>query len=140
MNGARGLILGDFGEAIAPSTERRLGEDCHTPIANRAPEALFEPTTPLSLPSDIWSLGAAIWEILDMKFLLSEQEPTDEIVAQQLDVLGSEGFPAAWNELWERNGQDNAATEAIPRRPTEERDTWPPLEEAFEEFIQKYRR
>lgn len=28
----------------------------------------------------------------------------------------------------------------IPRRPTGVRETWPPLEKAFDEFVQKYKR
>ncbi|KAG8417512.1 hypothetical protein J3458_005011 [Metarhizium acridum] len=70
----------------------RLGKDCHTPVAMRAPEALFEPDAPLSYPWDIWSLGTAIWEILGMKFIFSESETDDEIVAQQIDVLGDRHF------------------------------------------------
>jgi serine/threonine-protein kinase SRPK3 len=74
LDDARGLILSDFGEAFSPATERRLGRDCNIPLAKRAPEAFFEPDEPLSYPSDIWSLGTAIWEILGMKFIFSESE------------------------------------------------------------------
>ena len=58
---AHGLILSDFGEAFSPTTEQRLGRDCNIPLAKRAPEALFEPDSLVSYPSDIWSLGTAIW-------------------------------------------------------------------------------
>ncbi|KAK2048683.1 kinase-like protein [Colletotrichum somersetense] len=85
---AHGLVLIDFGEAFAPAMEQRLGKDCNTPMAKKAPETLFEPDAPLSYPSDIWSLGTAIWEILGMKFIFSESETQDQIVAQQTDVLG----------------------------------------------------
>lgn len=141
---ARRLILSDFGEAYAPATERRVGRECNTPLASRAPEALFEPDAPLSLPSDIWSLGTAIWEILGMKFIFSQSEPADEVVAQQIDVLGSQHFPSCWKKQWERSSNDQeAATPGralLPLRPTGDRERWPPLEEAFEEFVQKYRR
>lgn len=138
---AHGLILSDLGEAFSPATEQRLGLDCHIPVAKRAPEALFEPNKPLSYPSDIWSLGTAIWEILGMKFIFSESETQDEIVAQQLDVLGSRNFPESWRKQWERSGEEEKHAEvAIPRKPTYERETWPNLENAFEEFVQKYRR
>ncbi|KAF1912614.1 kinase-like domain-containing protein [Ampelomyces quisqualis] len=116
LDDAHGLILSDFGEAFSSATEQRLGRHCKIPLAKRAPEAFFEPDEPLSYPSDIWSLGAAIWEILGMKFIFSESESQDEIVAEQID-----------------NG-------AIPRQPTDDREIWPCLENAFEEFVQKYRR
>ncbi|CAJ2506664.1 Uu.00g078500.m01.CDS01 [Anthostomella pinea] len=67
-------------------------------MAKRAPEALFEPNAPLSYPSDVWSLGTAFWEILGMKFIFSEDETTDQLVAQQIDVLGSYEFPLDWQK------------------------------------------
>ncbi|KAK7702445.1 hypothetical protein SLS64_009737 [Diaporthe eres] len=139
---AHGLILSDFGEAFSPATEQRLGKDCNTPLAKRAPETLFEPSKHISYPSDIWSLGTAIWEILGMKFIFSESETQDEIVAQQIDVLGLSNFPQSWRKQWERLGEEDKPDSniTIPRRPTGERETWPDLEDAFEEFVQKYRR
>ncbi|KAF2850918.1 protein kinase [Plenodomus tracheiphilus IPT5] len=143
---AHGLILSDFGEAFSPATEQRLGRHCNIPLAKRAPEALFQPNDTLAYPSDIWSLGTAIWEILGMKFIFSEAETQDEIVAQQIDVLGSGGFPESWRMQWERGtsnkdgGDVYATTDIIPRQPVGERETWPTLDTAFEEFVQKYRR
>lgn len=146
VDDANGLILGDFGEAFAPATEDRLGGDCNTPVAMRAPEALFEPDTPISFSADIWSLGTAIWEILGMGFIFDESATVDEIVAQQIDILGSEGLPQAWREHWERPQWEELVTETevhVPRRPTTgdgDWEAWPPLEQAFEVFVQKYRR
>ncbi|KAK8075705.1 kinase-like protein [Apiospora hydei] len=143
LDDANGLILGDFGEAFAPATEERLGGDCNTPVAMRAPEALFEPDTPVSFSADIWSLGTAIWEILGMNFIFSETETMDEIVAQQIDVLGYHGLPLAWREHWERSNTEELVTETeveVPRHPTVDRNAWPPLEQAFAEFVQKHRR
>ncbi|RDL32412.1 Serine kinase spk-1 [Venustampulla echinocandica] len=99
---ARGLVLSDFGEAFAPATGQRLGKDCNTPFPMRAIEAVFDPDAPLSYPSDIWSLGTAIWEILGMKFIFSESETRDAIVAQQIGVLGSRHFPPSWQKYWEQ--------------------------------------
>ncbi|KAL1853982.1 hypothetical protein Daus18300_011571 [Diaporthe australafricana] len=141
LTDAHGLILSDFGEAFSPETEQRRGMECNIPLAKRAPEALFEPKELVSYPSDIWSLGTAIWEILGMKFIFSEAETRDEIVAQQIDVLGSRNFPDAWRKQWERpGGEEKSVEDTIPRRPTGDRETWPILENAFEEFVQKYRR
>ncbi|KAJ5929302.1 hypothetical protein N7454_007150 [Penicillium verhagenii] len=61
------ILLSDFGEAFSPATETRLGRDCHTPPAFRAPEAKFDSQNPLGYPSDIWSLATAIWEIIGIK-------------------------------------------------------------------------
>lgn len=96
LDDAHGLMLSDFGDAFSPATEQRLGRGCHTPLAARAPQTLFEPDEPLSYPSDIWSLGTAIWEILGMKFIFSESETRDVTVAQQIEVLGSHTFPESW--------------------------------------------
>ncbi|PHH80292.1 hypothetical protein CDD80_2133 [Ophiocordyceps camponoti-rufipedis] len=93
---AQSLVLSDFGESFVPASEQRLGRDCNTPVAKRPPETLFEPDAPLSYSSDIWSLGTAIWEILGMKFIFSESETDDEIVAQQIDVLGLQNLPPVW--------------------------------------------
>lgn len=137
---ARSLILSDFGESYNPTTEPRLGKNCNTPTAKKAPEALFEPEAALSYSSDIWSLGTAIWEILGMKSIFSECETEDEIVAQQIDVLGYRNFPQSWREQWERPSLRERHPGEIPRQPSGEREIWPPLEGAFEEFVQKYRR
>ncbi|EQL03590.1 protein kinase [Ophiocordyceps sinensis CO18] len=141
MDDARGLILSDFGEAFAPAIEQRLGKESNIPLIKRPPEALFEPDTPLSFPSDIWSLGHAIWDMLGMKAMLYEMEPQDEIVAEQIDILGSQHFPARWRKLWERpqtEGEDSYGN--IPRQPVHDRSTVPPLEEQFEDTVQKWRR
>lgn len=141
LDDAHGLILSDFGEAFSPATEPRLGRECNTPLAKRAPESLFEPDNHISYPSDIWSFGTAIWEILGMKFIFSESETQDEIVAQQIDVLGSSNFPESWRQQFERlDGEDKDCHRSIPRRPTGVRETWPSLDNAFEDFVQKYRR
>lgn len=129
------VLLSDFGESYSPSSEIRHGEDCHTPLAMRPPEARFEPHAPLSYSADIWSLAVAIWEILGMKTVFSNDYITeDELVSQHIDVLGS--MPSSWWERWENRGeffdQDG--------RPTEGREVWPGLGQAFEQRVQSYRR
>ncbi|KZF22827.1 kinase domain protein [Xylona heveae TC161] len=129
------LLLSDFGEAFAPDSEFRPGKDCHTPLPVRPPEARFEPDTPLSYSADIWSLATAIWEILGMKAIFfSEFVTPDELVADHNDLLGS--MPHRWWERWEEKSQffdDN-------RRPREGREVSPPIDKAFEEKVQKWRR
>ncbi|OJD26223.1 hypothetical protein ACJ73_02393 [Blastomyces percursus] len=91
----------------------RLEQNCHTPLAMRPPAARFEPQSPLS-------------------FIYLESG--HEIVAQQIDVLGP--MPPSWWERWDERSQffnhDG--------HPREDRDVWPPMNEAFKEGIQKYRR
>ncbi|GCB20743.1 serine/threonine-protein kinase spk-1 [Aspergillus awamori] len=130
-------LLSDFGEAFAPASEIRLGKDCHTPPAFRAPEARFDPQGPLTYSSDVWSLATAIWEIVGMKPIFSTDiVPEDETVAQHMDVLGP--MPQEWWQRWE--GRSNFFTE--DGRPTEAylENRWPPFEESFEIDIQKWRR
>ncbi|KAL3472621.1 hypothetical protein BJX99DRAFT_235258 [Aspergillus californicus] len=91
-------MLSDFGEAFSPSSQDRLGQDCHTPHAFRAPEAKFESQTALAYPSDIWSLATAIWEVVGMKAIFStDWVREDELVPQYIDVLGP--MPSEW---WQR--------------------------------------
>ncbi|OJD10344.1 CMGC/SRPK protein kinase [Blastomyces percursus] len=130
-----GVLLCDFEEAFEPVLDLRQGKDCHTPLAFRAPEAHFEPQAPLSYQSDIWGLATAIWEILGMKAMISlEYTDINKIISQHIDVLGP--LPYSWWESWEErhlffdgNGKHK-----------EGRGVWPPIKEAFEESVQKYRR
>ncbi|KAJ5697593.1 hypothetical protein N7488_011277 [Penicillium malachiteum] len=119
------LLLSDFGESFNPTYNPRKGKDCHTPLAARPPEALLQPKTPLSFSADIWSLGTAIWEILGMKAIFSSESfSADELASQQID----------WNERGRGEFFD------INGHPANDRYVWPPLEQAFEDNIQKYRR
>lgn len=130
-------LLSDFGEAFSPALEVRLGQDCHTPPAFRAPEAKFEPQTPLAYPLDIWSLATAIWEIIGIKSIFSTDfVHEDEIVSQHIDVLGP--MPPEWWQRWE--GRHRFFDEY--GRPTEshKENKWPTLEESFEIGVQKWRR
>ncbi|RLL98661.1 hypothetical protein CFD26_107700 [Aspergillus turcosus] len=102
------LLLGDFGEAFASEEFLCL---------------------------DIWSLATMIWDILGMKAIFSSDFATvDEMVAQQIDVLGA--MPLSWFKCWEKRGQffDDDG------RPVEGRHVWPSIDKAFEEGVQKYRR
>ena len=129
------VLLSDFGEAYCPKLESRLGKDCHTPLGSRPPESRFEPDAPLLWSADIWSLAVTIWEILGMKALFSNEFPSiDEVAAQQVDVLGP--MPSEWWNSWDEKSQFFDVNGHALRR----REAWPPLDVAFEEFIQKSRR
>lgn len=127
------LLLSDSGVAFRPSDKSRFVS--YTPLRMRAPEAFFEPTTPLSFPSDIWSLGCAIFELLGHRSLIDESlAPPDEITAQQVHLQGL--MPAEWLNRWEERSTwfDDAG------RPLgNECDIWS-WDRRFEEWLQELRR
>ncbi|KAH6919344.1 kinase domain-containing protein [Coprinopsis sp. MPI-PUGE-AT-0042] len=128
------IILSDFGEAYAPAQETRLGRDCCTPHPYRPPEAHFEPDKPLSFTADIWSLAFAIWDILGVQQIITPCVLDSQgLIAQYVDVLGP--LPQAWWDAWEERPRffDDRGL------PTE-RGVWPPLDQHFEEAVQKLRR
>ncbi|KAH9895540.1 protein kinase-like domain-containing protein [Xylariomycetidae sp. FL2044] len=94
------ILLTDFGTAFRPSQIRRF--ESYTPLDIRPPEARFEPTTPLSFGSDIWSLACTMWAILGQRSLLdSFLFGQDDATADQIDFLGP--LPPEW---WERWGEE----------------------------------
>ncbi|KAK2785776.1 hypothetical protein FQN51_003783 [Onygenales sp. PD_10] len=129
------ILLSDFGEAFAPGTDIRPGKASNIPLAFQPPEVRFEPDAPLTFSSDIWSLATAIWEIIGMKAIFSTDWVTeDEMTAQHIDELGP--VPLSWWDRWEKRGEFFDANV----RPIEGRDVWPPLDQAFEDFVQVSRR
>ncbi|KAK2771986.1 hypothetical protein FQN53_004823 [Emmonsiellopsis sp. PD_33] len=130
------ILLSDFGEAFASGTDIRPGKASNIPLAFQPPEVRFEPDAPLTFSSDIWSLATAIWEIIGMKAIFSTDWVTeDEMTAQHIDELGP--MPLSWWDRWEKRGEffdENV-------RPIEgSRDVWPPLDQAFEDFVPVSRR
>ncbi|GBF66247.1 hypothetical protein TMEN_8967 [Trichophyton mentagrophytes] len=129
------VLLSDFGEAYSPMSDPRLGKECHTPLHLRPPEARFEPDAPMSYSADIWGLAVAIWEIVGMKAIWSCEFATpDSVTKQHIEVLGP--MPVEWWERWDERHEyfdENG-------KPTQGKEVWPPLEQAFEEGVQKYRR
>ncbi|KAI1426322.1 kinase-like domain-containing protein [Xylaria sp. FL1777] len=106
------LVLSDFGVAFYPAKVSRF--ESYTPLQIRPPEARFDSKIPLSFPSDIWSLGCTIWEILGMRSLLdSFIWSEDDATADQVDILA--------------NGQ-----------PNDDRVVWS-LDQRFEDSIQEPR-
>ncbi|SPQ21530.1 f2e24157-8dd7-4505-936f-959e878438f3 [Thermothielavioides terrestris] len=126
------LVLADFGVAFRPSSEQRYKS--HTPLELRPPEARFEPSTPLSFPSDIWSLGCTIWSLLAHRSLFDVLLATeDDVTAQQIDVLGP--LPDEWWDKWEARSKYFAENAT----PVEGRCVWS-WERRFEQWIQEPRR
>ena len=129
------LLLADFGVAFRPSTELRY--QSYAPLEIRPPEARFEPTTPLSFASDIWSLGCTIWALVANRPLVEMVLSTkDDVTAQHVDALGR--LPDEW---WEKWGVWNEyfTEPGAAGRPIEGRWAWS-LEDRFEGWAQKLRR
>lgn len=139
VNDAKGLLLNDFGEAWRPGSEQRLGKDSHTPLPGRAPEALFEPQTPLSFASDVWALATAFWLICGMKPLFSDFHfSLSELAGEQINSLGYDTLPRRWRAIWESEPTDE--DDEMTRKSTADvEEGWPPpLPVAWEE-TQRYR-
>lgn len=133
------LILSDFGETFSPALQPKLGQECCTAFAFRAPEATYEPQAPLSYPSDIWSLATAIWDIIGMQCIFSaDYWENDEVLSQHIDVLGLQSMPSDWWQRWE--GKAKYFDESGYSTEFHKRNKWYPLDQAFEIKIQKWRR
>ncbi|KAF6793394.1 protein kinase domain-containing protein [Colletotrichum sojae] len=126
------LVLADFGTAFCPAQESRF--ESYTPLQIRPPEARFEPTTPLSHASVIWSLGCMIWGILGVRpFLDNWLFGPDDATADQVDALGP--LPDEWWEAWE--GKTKQFSEN--GKPREGREVWT-FDQRFHDAIQEPRR
>ncbi|KAH7354371.1 kinase-like domain-containing protein [Plectosphaerella cucumerina] len=127
------LLLSDFGTAFRPSDQSRF--ESYTPLILRPPEAFFEPTTPLTFASDIWSLGCVIFELLAHRSLIDGfLTPQDEITAQQVELQGI--MPPGWWARWEQRAKWYDETGRSLSSPG---DVWS-LERRFEQWVQNPRR
>ncbi|KAK6223598.1 hypothetical protein QIS74_03542 [Colletotrichum tabaci] len=127
------LILGDFGVAFRPADKSRF--ESYTPLVLRPPEVFFEPGTPLTFASDVWSLGCVLFELLAHRSLIDGfLAPQDEITAQQVELQGP--MPPEWWGKWEQRPRwyDDAA-----RPLSNASDIWP-WERRFEQWVQSPRR
>lgn len=126
------LLVVDFGVAFRPSEESRLRS--YTPLEIRPPEARFDPTTPLSFASDIWSLACTIWAIIGQRSLFDSLLATqDDITCEQVDALGC--LPLEWWERWEARSRKFTKT----YQPIGDRCVWS-WDQRFEDSIQEPRR
>ncbi|KAF1952639.1 kinase-like protein [Byssothecium circinans] len=126
------LLLSDFGVAFRPSEKSRFKS--YTPLVIRPPEAFFEPTTPLSFPSDIWSFGCTIFELVAHRSLIDGiLAPPDNFTAQQVHLQGR--LPSEWWDKWEKRPKwfDEAGTPL-----SDECDVWG-WDRVFEDSVQEPR-
>ncbi|KAJ5933106.1 hypothetical protein N7516_007595 [Penicillium verrucosum] len=116
------ILLGDFGEAFSPTKQQRF--ESHTPLVSRPPEVRFEPHKPMSFPSDIWSLGCSLYNIIGQNSLFDDMFATeDSITCEQVDALGM--LPPEWWHKWEgrhsRFTEDGKPINRVPYRSWEDR-------------------
>jgi len=116
------ILLSDFGEAFFPTKQQRF--ESHTPLVSRPPEVRFEPHKPMSFPSDIWSLGCSLWNIIGQNSLFDGMFATeDSITCEQVDALGM--LPPEWWHKWEgrhsRFTEDGKPINRVPYRSWEDR-------------------
>jgi hypothetical protein len=129
------LLLSDFGTAFRPSDRSTFVSQ--TPRSIRPPEALFEPTIPLSFGSDIWSLGCIIFEMFAHSSLIDGILVTqDKITAQQVALQGP--MPEEWWLRWEDKSKWFDATGKM--NVLGESEGFGSWEQRFEDSIQNARR
>ncbi|KAK4208989.1 Serine/threonine-protein kinase [Rhypophila decipiens] len=127
------IILTDFGVAFRPEDKSRF--ESYTPLVSRPPEALFEPTVPLSFASDIWSLGCVIFEIMGHRSLIDGILATqNRVTTQHVHLLGKP--PAEWWAKWQSR-EKHFDDDGTPR--DKESDIWN-WERRFEGWVQSPRR
>ena len=125
------ILLSDFGEAFRYPEELKYAS--RSPFVMRPPEARFEPNSPLSFSSDIWTLACAIWSIIAQRplfegFLATE----DDMTCEHVDVLGV--LPPDWWSRWEpRRYKFTEDGKPINRNPYR---SW---EDRFEDSVQQPR-
>ena len=127
------LILSDFGVAFRPADGARF--ESYTPLVFRPPEASFDPTSPLTMASDIWSLGCVIFELFAHRSLIDGfLAPQDEITAQQVHLQGP--MPHEWWAKWEKRAKwfDDGGKSLSSAS-----DIWS-WERRFEQWVQSPRR
>ncbi|KAF3014759.1 hypothetical protein E8E14_010221 [Neopestalotiopsis sp. 37M] len=128
------ILLADFGTAFDPAKEQRF--ESYTPLIIQPPESIFDPKTPLSFKSDIWSLACTMLAILGRRTLVNFWSITeDAVTADLIDALGP--LPEEW---WDRWGEEKRSEYFINngQRPEGRPPyTW---DEYFEENVQEDRR
>jgi hypothetical protein len=74
-----------------------------------------------------------------MKAIFSESKPEVEVIAEQIDVLDAQYLPDHWRAMWDSQNNSVSRLQAIGQLKAE-RETWPPLQDAFANSILGYRR
>ncbi|KAG5657693.1 hypothetical protein KAF25_007726 [Fusarium avenaceum] len=126
------LLLSDFGVTFRPEDESRF--QSNAPLVVRPPESYFDPNTPLTLKSDIWSLGCLIFELFAHRSLIDGIiAPQDDIMAQQVHLQGP--LPLEWWSTWkERPKWFDTAGKPLSK----ECDIWS-WERRFDQWIEEPR-
>jgi serine/threonine protein kinase len=107
---AKNIRLADFGQASRPGNEPVRGRQMGIPLPFRCPESLMAPDEPVSYSADIWALACTIWTIqcgdslfYSPSWFSGPWRPIDQMIAYQLQKLGTTDFPSAWQQIWQRD-------------------------------------
>ncbi|KAH8425433.1 uncharacterized protein LDX57_003186 [Aspergillus melleus] len=126
------LLITDFGEAFSPSKESQY--EYRTPLILRPPEARFEPESPLSFPSDIWTLACSIWTLIAQRPLFEGFMATqDDMTCEHVDTLGI--LPREWWGRWDAR-HDRFTEDGTPIN----RNPYRSWDDRFEDSVQQPRR
>jgi serine/threonine protein kinase len=102
---ARNLLLVDFGQASHLENDPIRAREHGIPMHYRCPETLMAPDEFITYSADIWALACTFWDLLGVGPLFYHtwtHRPFNEMIADQLDKLGTKEFPIAWRRIWER--------------------------------------
>lgn len=96
--GQEKIVICDLGESFNPHKLSRYSSKT-LPLL-QPPETRFS-NEPLSFPSDIWTLGCTIWEILGHRSLFEAYFPSaDRVTKEQVEVFGK--LPSEWWKIWSK--------------------------------------
>lgn len=130
------IMLIDFGESYIPDLRAR--HESNAPPTHQPPEALWDKETPMSFPSDIWTLACSLWDLVAwfplFKSYFSEK---GNITAEQLAVLGK--LPRGWWAKWGRKNEIRRRRFDLEGKTTHPEE-FPDMETRFEEVAQQARR
>ncbi|KAM7200406.1 Protein kinase-like domain containing protein [Naviculisporaceae sp. PSN 640] len=92
------IVLGDFKSSFDQINEIRYKS--HGPLKLKPPDLFFPPFAPLNFDSDIWSLGATIFELLASRPLIDVGNFTlsNEDHDRLQEEKGQEPTPEEWDE------------------------------------------
>ncbi|KAI2793733.1 hypothetical protein POX_a00317 [Penicillium oxalicum] len=133
--GAR-IMLADYGESWTADSQVRC--DSTVPDVYQPPEARWDPRTPMSRPSDIWTLACTLWDLVAWYPLFGTwYHGNKDITAEQNAVLGK--LPRGWYSQWGRKSSYRRSRFDHENRPIDP-EKYPDLEGRFETVVQRCRR
>ncbi|KAJ5177100.1 kinase-like domain-containing protein [Penicillium canariense] len=130
------IMLIDFGEAYLPSLQSRYTSNA--PPAYQPPEALWDRRTPMTFPSDIWTLACSLWDMVAwFPLFKSYFSKENDVTSEQVAILGR--LPTGWWSAWGRKNDRLRRRFNKHGRPVDA-VCYPDWETRFENAVQQPRR